>query len=47
MMAALAFDVLVVGSGGVYNFKPGDVYGVDERGRVIVKVEKGAWKLQH
>jgi branched-chain amino acid transport system substrate-binding protein len=35
----------VVGTHGVYNFKPGQVYGVDERARVIVKLENGAWKL--
>ena len=27
----------VVGTHGVYNFKPGDLYGVDERARVIVR----------
>ena len=35
----------VVGTHGVYNFKPGDVYGVDRRARVIVKLENGKWKL--
>jgi branched-chain amino acid transport system substrate-binding protein len=35
----------VVGSHGVYNFKPGDIYGVDQRARVIVRVENGQWKL--
>jgi branched-chain amino acid transport system substrate-binding protein len=35
----------VVGTHGVYNFKPGQVYGVDERARVIVKLDKGQWKL--
>jgi branched-chain amino acid transport system substrate-binding protein len=35
----------VVGTHGVYNFKPGQVYGVDERARVIVKLENGQWKL--
>ncbi|MBO9645474.1 MAG: ABC transporter substrate-binding protein [Pseudacidovorax sp.] len=35
----------VVGTHGVYNFKPGDLYGVDERARVIVTLEKGQWKL--
>ena len=35
----------VVGTHGVYNFKPGDLYGVDERARVIVKLENGQWKL--
>lgn len=35
----------VVGTHGVYSFKPGDLYGVDERARVIVKLENGQWKL--
>jgi branched-chain amino acid transport system substrate-binding protein len=35
----------VVGTHGVYNFKPGQLYGVDERARVIVTLDKGHWKL--
>jgi branched-chain amino acid transport system substrate-binding protein len=35
----------VVGAHGVYNFKPGNIYGVDERARVIVRVDNGQWKL--
>jgi len=35
----------VVGAHGVYNFKPGDLYGVDARARVVVRVENGQWKL--
>lgn len=35
----------VVGTHGVYNFKQGDLYGVDQRARVIVKLENGQWKL--
>jgi branched-chain amino acid transport system substrate-binding protein len=35
----------VVGTHGVYNFKPGDLYGVDDRARVIVQLENGKWKL--
>ncbi|MDM0112617.1 ABC transporter substrate-binding protein [Variovorax sp. J22R133] len=35
----------VVGTHGVYTFKPGDLSGVDERARVIVKLEDGKWKL--
>lgn len=35
----------VVGTHGVYTFKPGNLYGVDERARVIVKLENGQWKL--
>ena len=35
----------VVGSHGVYNFKPGGFFGVDERARVLVQLENGRWKL--
>jgi branched-chain amino acid transport system substrate-binding protein len=35
----------IVGTQGVYNFKPGTPYGVDERSAVLVKAEKGTWKL--
>jgi branched-chain amino acid transport system substrate-binding protein len=35
----------VVGTHGVYNFKSGQLYGVDERARVIVRLDKGQWKL--
>ena len=35
----------VVGTHGVYNFKPGNLYGVDQRARVLVQVDNGKWKL--
>ena len=35
----------VVGTHGVYNFKPGELYGVDQRARVLVKIDNGQWKL--
>jgi branched-chain amino acid transport system substrate-binding protein len=35
----------LVGTHSVYNFKPDDRYGSDERSRVVVKLEKGKWKL--
>jgi branched-chain amino acid transport system substrate-binding protein len=35
----------VFGTHGVYNFKPGNLYGVDDRARVIVKLDNGQWKL--
>jgi branched-chain amino acid transport system substrate-binding protein len=35
----------VVGSHGVYSFKAGDLYGVDQRARVVVKVDNGHWTL--
>jgi branched-chain amino acid transport system substrate-binding protein len=42
---AIASTRDVVGSHGVYNFNAGNLYGVDERARVIVKLEGGKWKL--
>jgi len=42
---AIATTKEVVGTHGVYNFKPGDLYGVDERARVIVRLDKGQWKF--
>ncbi|SEA37392.1 ABC transporter substrate-binding protein [Variovorax sp. YR216] len=35
----------LVGTHGIYNFKPDDRYGSDKRAVVIVKSEKGQWKL--
>jgi branched-chain amino acid transport system substrate-binding protein len=42
---AIATTKEVVGTHGVYNFKAGNLYGVDERARVIVKVDNGQWKF--
>jgi branched-chain amino acid transport system substrate-binding protein len=41
---AIANTKEVVGTHGVYNFKAGSVYGVDERARVVVRVDAGTWK---
>ncbi len=35
----------LVGTHSVYNFTPNDRYGSDERSRVVVRLEKGQWKL--
>ena len=35
----------LAGTHGVYNFKPGERYGLDERSRVMIKLDKGQWKL--
>ncbi|MBO9515160.1 MAG: ABC transporter substrate-binding protein [Variovorax sp.] len=35
----------LVGTHGIYNFKPDDRYGSDQRAVVIVRMEKGQWKL--
>ena len=43
--AALLVTREVIGTHGVYNYTAGNVYGVDERARVLVKLEQGKWKL--
>jgi branched-chain amino acid transport system substrate-binding protein len=35
----------VVGTQGIYNFKSGTPYGVDDRSVILVSVDKGSWKL--
>jgi branched-chain amino acid transport system substrate-binding protein len=35
----------LVGTHSVYNFRPDNRYGSDERSRVMVRLEKGEWKL--
>ena len=35
----------LVGTHGVYNFRPDNRYGADERSRVMVRLDKGQWKL--
>jgi len=35
----------LVGTQGIYNFKPGTPYGVDKRSVILVKVHQGAWQL--
>ena len=35
----------LIGTHAVYNFKAGALYGVDERARVMVTLDKGKWKL--
>ena len=35
----------IVGTQAVYSFKPGERYGVDNRARVLVRLEKNGWTL--
>jgi branched-chain amino acid transport system substrate-binding protein len=35
----------VTGTHGIYDFKPGEFFGVDERARVLVQLQKGKWTL--
>jgi branched-chain amino acid transport system substrate-binding protein len=34
------------GAHGIFNMSPGDHLGLDQRGRVMVKIENGTWKYQ-
>ncbi|MFI4994195.1 MAG: ABC transporter substrate-binding protein [Hyphomicrobiales bacterium] len=45
MRDALTSTKELVGTHGVYTFQRGQPFGTDERSRVMVKLEKGAWKL--
>jgi branched-chain amino acid transport system substrate-binding protein len=36
----------VSGAHGVFNMTPNDHLGLDQRARVMVKIENGAWKYQ-
>ena len=36
----------VPGAHGVFNMSPTDHLGLDQRARVMVKIENGAWKYQ-
>jgi len=36
----------VAGAHGIYNMSPTDHLGLDQRARVMVKIENGAWKVQ-
>jgi branched-chain amino acid transport system substrate-binding protein len=35
----------IVGTHGVYNFNAGSSFGVDDRARVLVQLQKGTWTL--
>ena len=34
------------GAHGIFNMSPTDHLGLDQRARVMVKIENGAWKYQ-
>jgi branched-chain amino acid transport system substrate-binding protein len=43
MRAAIFSTKDVVGSHGVYNFKPESLFGDDRKALVLVKLEQGKW----
>lgn len=42
---AMTTTTELVGTHAIYTFKPGERYGTDERSRVMVRLDKGQWKL--
>jgi branched-chain amino acid transport system substrate-binding protein len=42
---AIATTKELPGTHGVYNFKPGDAYGLDKRSAIVIQLDKGQWKL--
>jgi branched-chain amino acid transport system substrate-binding protein len=42
---ALVTATNVVGTHGIYNFQPGNSFGVDKRALVLVKLVDGNWQL--
>ena len=45
MRDAMVTTTNLVGTHAVYNFRPDQRFGTDERSRVMVELEKGNWKL--
>jgi branched-chain amino acid transport system substrate-binding protein len=45
LKAAIAATHELVGTHGVYNFRPNETYGLDKRSAVVIKLDKGQWKL--
>jgi branched-chain amino acid transport system substrate-binding protein len=42
---AIASTHEMAGTHGVFSFKAGDAYGLDKRSAVVIRLEKGQWKL--
>lgn len=45
LLAAIESEKEIPASHGVYNFKPTDHYGLDDRGRVLLTVKDGNWAV--
>lgn len=45
LLAALESEKDIVASQGVFNFTKTDHYGLDERGRVLIRVRNGDWEV--
>jgi branched-chain amino acid transport system substrate-binding protein len=42
---AIAATRELPGTHGVFTFKPNDPYGLDKRSALVIKLDKGQWKL--
>ena len=42
---AIAATHELAGTQGVYNFSPNEVYGLDKRSALVIRLEQGQWKL--
>ena len=42
---AIAATRELPGTHGVFTFKPNEPYGLDKRSAVVIKLDKGQWKL--
>jgi branched-chain amino acid transport system substrate-binding protein len=42
---AIAATKELPGTHGVFSFQPNSAYGLDKRSAVVIKLEKGQWKL--
>ena len=35
----------LAGANGTYNFRPGQAYGLEQPSVVVIRLDKGAWRL--
>jgi branched-chain amino acid transport system substrate-binding protein len=42
---AIAATKELPGTHGVFTFRPNEPYGLDKRSAVVIKLDKGQWKL--
>jgi ABC-type branched-subunit amino acid transport system substrate-binding protein len=44
-LAERGYKGQIYGTHGVFTFKPNDPYGLDKRSALVIKLDKGQWKL--
>ena len=42
---AIVSTKALAGANGTYNFRPGNPYGLEQPSVVVIRLEKGAWRL--